>query len=426
MDVQEKRLGILLYLIGIITTLAMFLPATGKAQIQVYMRQVIKGENDTYTWRYEVSGTDVAKVHSMYRLAFSPSDTKRSSPLSITYLESGAASDNFNSLGAAEIRFQYNGKGLRIEKIVLNCAGKKKAAFRYLYKGNDLSEEQEFDTAGKLVAKTSYMRDAKGRVLETAFLNKNGKLQNNSLGYALRKYACNQKGLVVQEDVYDAAKRKIRGMTFQYDDSGRLAESKVYNETGQLADRTLYKYTSEGMLSEKKVLNAFRYLKQRTVYEYDKQGRVTEERTLDANDNLLGDMFDVAIVKTGYAGDGSRVQEDRYSSSNRLKNKVTYGKYEFLKERREYGEDGKLALVIRREYDGYMNPLKESQYRLTSKAGREVLEEELLYDKGRLTEKRQYDKKGNLQLRVLFGKDGNVTRRILYDASGKIVRDEKR
>ncbi|NTW49082.1 MAG: hypothetical protein HGB19_04985 [Chlorobiales bacterium] len=418
---QKNPLGILSQLIGILIAVAF--PAT--AQAQVYMRLVIKSENDTYTGRYEVSKNDASKVYCLYRLTFNPADTKRANPLSIAYLESGAASDNFNTLSAAEIRFRYNEKGQRIEKLVLNSTGKKKAEFRYLYKGNDLSEEQEFDTAEKLVTKTSYKRDAKGRVLETSFLNKDDKLQNNLLGYALRKYAYNEKGGVVQEDVYDAAKKKIRGMSFQYDDKGTLTESKVYDETGQLADRTLYKYNDAGRLIEKKVLNAFRYIKQRTVYAYDKQGRVSEERNFDANDNLLGDMFDVAVVKTEYDASGDRLQEDRYSSSNRLKSKVTYGKYELLQERREYGEDSKPALVIRREYDGYMNPLKESQYRLTSKAGREILEEELLYDKGQLTEKRRYDKKGILELRVLFGKDGNISRRILYDASGKIVRDEK-
>ncbi|NTW48458.1 MAG: hypothetical protein HGB19_01750 [Chlorobiales bacterium] len=366
--IRRHSSDILKRLTGILVVLALSLPSAGRAQ--VYMRQVIKSENDTYTGRYEIQKSDAAKVYSLYRLTFSPSDAKRKKPLNISYLESGAVSDNFNTLGAAEIRFQYNDRGQRTEKLILNSAGKKKSQFRYIYKGEHLSEEQEYDADGKLVTKTAYKRDTKGWALETTYLSKDGKPQNNSLGCALRKYTYNEKGLVTQEDVFDAGKRKIRAMSFQYDAKNNLSESKVYDETGQLSDRTLYKYNDAGKPTEVKVLNAFRFIKQRTVYEYDKMGRVTEERTFDANDNLLGDMFDVAVVKTEYDDDGNRLQEERYNSSNRLKNKVTYGKYELLQERREYSEDGKLAVIIRRDYDAYMNPLKESQCRLTSKVGR--------------------------------------------------------
>jgi len=392
----------------------------------VFMREVLRSEENIYTGRFEVSAENAPKIYELYRFTYQKSDRARQYPLSIAFLYLGKPSDAYNALKTAEIKFQYNAARQLIEKRMLNASARPDEVRRYKYQGKKLSEERIYNRKDKLSEKITYSYDLKGNLVKRAFKNAKGRLSNNRLGYAIRKYTYNKNNRVIKEEVLTEKRRSIRKLEFDYDKNGRVRQKIIRDETGRIKEILVFEYNRDGLLEEKKVLNQFKYPKQRTRYQYDGAERVIQERTLDGNGQLMGDMFDIAIIKTKYRSNGVREEELRHNSQNRPKNKVVYNEFEMSIERTEYTEQGWPGLIIRRKYDNYGNLLRESNYKIKSSSRREVLSEALIYEKARLREKLYYNAAGRLQAKELRNENGRTIEEIYYDANGNVKRRKKR
>ncbi|ACF13373.1 hypothetical protein Ctha_0908 [Chloroherpeton thalassium ATCC 35110] len=392
----------------------------------VFVREALRSQENVYTGRFEVSAKEASKVYELYRFTYSQSDKNRERPMSIAFLYLGKPSDAYNSLKAAEIKFQYGANGLLLEKDILNAAGKPTEIRRYDYVGRKVATESIYDGKKTLTEQITYNYDENGNLLERAFKNAKGKLADNRLGYAIRKYAYDDKNRVITEEVFTEKRSSLLKIEFAYDRDGQLRQKTVRDELGHIKELIVFDYNEAGLVSEKKTLNPFKYVKQQTLYKYDSDKRLIEERTLDANGLLLGDMFDVAVVQTQYRSDGVRKEEVRLDSKSRFKNKVIYNEFEQVLERIEYTAQGLPGLIIRREYDDYGNLRGERNYKIKSASRREILNEELVYEKARLREHRYYDAAGRLNAKEVLNADGQAIEEIYYDANGKITRRKTR
>lgn len=391
--------------------------------IELYTRQAIRVDGDRYIYKFPLSKKVAGKVHYTYKFVFDKKDIKHERPLNISYLFLGKPSSGFNVLNAAEVSFRYNAEGNPVEKKSFNPEKKQISKKVYTYKKKLLTQEKVYDAKNKLSDIIKYKYDKRGNKLERAFYNAKGKLANNRLGYARRTFTYNRENLPEHESVYTASGSVMRKMDYQYNDKNQLLETVIRDNSGQVTERIQYKYDSKGNASEKTTLNNFKYIKQRILYKYDEQGNCTEERTLDANNSLLGDMFDVAIVKRKYGKEGNILEEKRYSAQNTLKSHVWYDDFEQLTKREEYNREQQLSLIIERDYDVYGNLLEESTYNITKRNKKKITVERKIYKNGLIATIEAFDKFGHIEQMKSY-KNGEPQKTQYFNRQGKMIKEK--
>ncbi len=392
-------------------------------EIAVYARQVNRLEGENYTYKFPMSESEAKQVHYCYKFLFDENDQNQQRPLQILYLYQGKSSGDFNALNAAELHFRYNSKNYRIEKKAFNHLKKLQSKKTYAYKNDLLRQERVYNHKNKLKEKITYQYDNEGNLIERAFRNAKGTLTNNRLGYARRTFKYNKKNLVANEAVYTAKGSVMRKMAYRYDQHNQKIETIIRDNTGQVTERIKFKYSAKGKLLEKQGLNNFKYIKQRALYKYDEIGNRIEERTLDANNELLGDMFDVAILKRKFDQNRSIREEKRYNSQNQLKSHVWFDRYEQLLKREEYNRQQRLSLVIERIYDDYANLLEEKTYNITKKSQRKIIAEKKHYKQSKLSKQIEFDKAGQKQIAKTYV-NGRLHKTSYFNKNGDLIKEK--
>jgi hypothetical protein len=338
-------------------------------------------------------------------------------------LYKGNLESGFNSLNAAQLQFRYNAKKQLIEKTSFDDQKKVIARKTFVYKKDRLYEERHYTAQNKLNEIILYKYNSKGNLLERSFRNAKGRLTDNRLGYARRIFSYNKAQQVTEEVVKKASGTTMRKMVYRYNDQDQKIETIIKDNSGQVTERLQFKYSSNGNIAEKITLNNFRYVKQRLLYKYDNQGLIVEERTLDGNNDLLGDMFDVAVVKRKYGQSQNIIEEKRYNSNNTLKSQVWFDPYEQLLKRQEYNRKQQLLLVVERSYDSFGNILEENTFKVTLKNKKRVLAERKTYKQGQMDFMAEYNKYGHIECEKHY-RNGRLHKTRYFNRQGKLIKEE--
>ncbi len=378
-------------LIGCLLTLS----AGGSSQTFRYFRNVQPTANDGFSGRYELAPADVKNVAELFRFTYSKNDRLQRFPIAIAHLEQGALSDNYSPLGAAELRFKYDADGRTVSRAMFRANGKRTSTTVFRFVGKFLTEEWLYDGANTLQLKTIYKRNAQGNILEKAARDANGKLKNNSLGYALQRFQYDASGNVIEETYLDETEKVFQKVAHTIDAQGNTTQSLRTGGAGELLEKSVYTYDAH-----RRVTRVAEYdeegLQQTRTFKYDAGGRVIEQATFGAKNMLKESSFGIAVVETSYDAFGNLIEEKRFDGARRLKILERYNDFGLLAERIIYSESGVATHIERRLFDRYGNLTEERQLRQDEQTRAEIPKETRFFSNGSLTKRLTFDKAGNL------------------------------
>jgi hypothetical protein len=213
---------------------------------------------------------------------------------------------SFSLSGFAQIRTDWERDGLkgRVHSISINAADLQKESGKYVEKRRGAQDLIVYDANGRKVrvearngdevnAKSTFIRDAEGRIAElrTCF-------PDTDLPCGRAVYSYDSKGNLVEYVSYapDAFRRELEPGTpetlfmkivYSYDRGGRVVERTTYAVGGKIISRDVYAYDAKGDLAG--------------VAEYDSEGRLEAEATYSHE-------FDAA---------GNWVKQTRFERKNR-------------------------------------------------------------------------------------------------------------
>ncbi len=361
-----------------------------QAQQVVYARQAMQ-EEQIFSPRYVVTEAVAKNLNECYRFTYR--DASQKLLLSVERLFRGELSDDLSQINASKVRFKYDAKGNLIEKAQFNARGKPQSFMRFRYKQGKLVEESLFDGENKLFSKTRFRYDKAGRLIETAFLDRQNRRQNTSLGYAIERCEYDAKGKPVLVAWYDQFGDLSRKTYTRYDEKGNAVELRhIFFPDTTDAEIHKFEFDEAGRWTAKIETDSKNTSFRKTVRRYDANGNLIEEATFDNLGRLVDNAVEVARTVIDYR-ENRKVRERSYNSLNVLRTDVQLGEFGQVLERAQYASDGTLLEIKRNQYDSFGNLIEERFFKHDSKQ-KEIPVETRRYEKGKLVQKIQYDKNG--------------------------------
>ena len=168
--------------------------------------------------------------------------------------------------GTTDSVYQYeNGRLVRLTKKDEYDGVTTLREYAYQYDANGLLKEISENENGEYAGKTSYLRDASGRIKRVIDYDS----ADSFIMMFEHKY--DAAGHCVEEKKY-SAKRIVSRYIYQYDDSGHVAGCMVYDEKGAVLTYRL-SYTEDGQLLRKEWLDENRNCYRDETYSFDEKGR---------------------------------------------------------------------------------------------------------------------------------------------------------